>query len=80
MRCARTAECNKVFLTVRAFLLGVAAEKALLCNAPYHIPLMGAGALWPCTVAACWFAAALALHLDLFTAMLQTAVWAYILE
>jgi len=78
--CAPTAECDVVSFAVRAFRLCVATEKALLCNAPHNIALMGAGAVWAWAVAACWFAAALDFNLGPSATMLSSAVWAYVRE
>jgi len=55
-------------------------ERALLCNAPYNVAPMAAGAVWPWAVAACWFATALALYVAPSAAMLTSTVWAYIHE
>jgi len=75
-----SAECDVVSFTVRAFLLCVAPERAWRCNAPHNIPLMGAGAVWPWAVAACWFAAAYDPCVAPSAAMITSAVWAYIRE
>jgi len=78
--CAPTSECDVVSFAVWAFLLCVAAERALLCIAPHDVALMGVGAVQPWAVAACWFATAVALYVAPFAAMLTSADWAYIFE
>jgi len=78
--CAPAAECDVVFFAVRALLLCVATERALLCTAPHEVAFMGAGAEWPWAVAACLFAAALALYVAPPSVMLTSAVWADIRE
>lgn len=62
-----------VSFAVRAFLLRVAAEKALLCNAPHDVALRGAGAVWPQSVGACWFSVVLAHCVAPSTATLSSA-------
>jgi len=78
--CAPTAERDVVPFAVRALLLCVAAERALLCNATHDVAFMGAGAVRSWAVAACRFAAPLALYVAPSAAMLTSAVWAYIGE